>query len=318
MRTSRSRDVRERVAHPRLLLGGLVVVWAVSWPIVKIGVTAFPPIWFGCLRYVIATVCLFALLALRGEVSFPSRSDWRLVVISGALQMGAYSALTGLALTILPPGRASVLAFSTPLWVVPLASAWLGERTSARALLGVALGLSGVVVIATPAFQHGGEGQLLSYGMLIGAAAAWAVSIVFVRGHRFTATPLALAPWQTLVASVLLCPLAIAFEGVVPPMTARAALSLAYVAPVATALAYWAVVEAGRQFRASTISMALLATPALGLFISAVTLHEAISPTLVAGMLLVGFGIRLATMNAVSKDARPASRTERQDARCAS
>ena len=100
----------------RLLLGVVVVVWAVSWPVIKLGVAAVPPIWFGCLRYVIATVCLFALVAARGELAFPSTSDMRLVAVSGVLQMGAFSALTGLALRILPPGRASVLAFSTPLW----------------------------------------------------------------------------------------------------------------------------------------------------------------------------------------------------------
>ena len=296
MRTSRTRDAGPLPGHRhRLLLFLLVVIWAVSWPIVKIGVATLPPIWFGCLRYGIASMCLFALLALRRELAVPSRRDWRLVVISGSLQMGAYSALTGVALTILPPGRASVLAFSTPLWVVPLAWLWLGEHVPPRALIGVGVGLAGILVIAAPAFRRGTEGQILSYGMLIAAAAAWAVSIVFVRRHRFVATPLALAPWQTLVAFVLLCPLAIAFEGPIPQVTARAAVSLAYVAPVATAFAYWAVVETGRHFPASTISMALLATPGLGLLISAATLHETVSASLIGGIVLVGGGIRLAT-----------------------
>ena len=51
--------------------------------------------------------------------------------------MAAYSALTALALTILPPGRASVLAFSTPIWVVPLAAWRLQERAPRAALFGV-------------------------------------------------------------------------------------------------------------------------------------------------------------------------------------
>jgi drug/metabolite transporter (DMT)-like permease len=123
----------------RSLLGALVVIWAVSWPVIKVGVATVPPLWFGCLRYVVATVCLVAFVAARGELALPSRSDMRLVAVSGALQMGAFSALTGLALTLLPPGRASVLAFSTPLWVVPLAAWRLDERVSTRALLGVGM-----------------------------------------------------------------------------------------------------------------------------------------------------------------------------------
>ena len=72
-------------------------------------------------------------------------------------------------------------------------------------------------------------------------------------------------------------------------------MALAYVGPVATAFAYWAVVEAGRHFPASKLSVVLLATPSLGLLISAITLHEPINAGLIVGMILVGAGIRLVT-----------------------
>ncbi|MEP6618987.1 MAG: DMT family transporter [bacterium] len=279
----------------RWLLGLLVVIWAVSWPVIKVGVSTVPPIWFGCLRYAVATVCLFSLVILRRELILPSRSDWQLIVVSGILQMGAFSSFTAIALTILPPGRASVLAFSTPLWVVPLAAWRLGEHVSTRALRGVGIGLLGVLVIASPALASGGQREAPAYALLLGASAAWAVSIVFVRGHKFGASPLALAPWQTLVATVVLLPLAIAAEGIPRGVDARGIAALAYVGPMATAFAYWAVVEVGRHFRASTISMALLATPGLGLLISTLTLHETVSISLAAGIVLVGVGIRLAT-----------------------
>ena len=274
----------------------LILTWAVSWPVIKVGVATVPPIWFGCLRYTIAAACLFALVAVRRELVFPPRSDWPLIAVSGALQMGAYSALTGLALTVLPPGRASVLAFSTPIWVVPLAAWWLRELISRLAMVGVAVGLSGVFAIAAPSLHSDGTGQIVAYTMLLGAAAAWAVSIVFVRAHRFTATPLALAPWQMLVAAALLLPLAASTEGPLPPVGSRGAASLAYVGPIATAFAYWAVVETGRHFRASTMSMALLATPSLGILISALTLGETVGLSLIAGVVLIAAGIRLSTM----------------------
>lgn len=282
-------------ARPRVLLVLLVLVWAVSWPVVKIGVANVPPIWFACLRYAIAAACLFALTAALGRLVVPARSDWPLVAVSAGLQMATYSALTGLALTVLPPGRASVLAFSTPIWVVPLAARWLHERTPRRARLGVVLGLAGVVAIAAPALRAGGTGAIAAYAMLLGAAAAWAISIVFVRVHRFTASALALAPWQALVSAMLLLPIARAVDGALPPIEARGLASLAYVGPVATGFAYWAVVEVGRQVRASTISMALLLTPGLGIAISAVSLGEPIGVSLVAGVALIGAGIRLAT-----------------------
>src|SRR6266581_7223002 len=143
----------------RSLLLLLILIWAISWPVIKIGVMTVPPIWFACFRYVIATLCLFAFVGLRRELVFPSRSDWPLIAVSGALQLAAYSALTGLALKILPPGRASVLAFSTPIWVVPLAACWLGERISRLALSAVGLGLLGVLTIAAPSLHPDGNDQ---------------------------------------------------------------------------------------------------------------------------------------------------------------
>jgi drug/metabolite transporter (DMT)-like permease len=298
----------------RWLLVLLVVVWGASWPVIKIGVTTVPPISFACLRYLTGTVCLVAVVALRGELRFPPPDDWKLIVVSGVLQMAAYSALTAAALTRLPAGRASVLAFSTPLWVLPLSVWKLREQVPWRGRIGVGAGLVGVLMIASPGLQRTAHEQLWPYTLLMCAAAAWAVSIVFVRAHRFQASALALAPWQTLVAALLLLPFAIAVEGVLPPMNARAVASLAYVGPLATAFAYWAAVEVGRHVRATTLSVALLAVPGLGLLISALAFHEAVNASLGLGVVLIAGGVWLTTttVSVSSGGRRTASSCEAQ------
>ncbi len=277
----------------RLLLGLVIASWALSWPLIKVGVASVPPLWYGCFRYAIATACLFAFLALRGEAAIPPRADWPLITVSAVFQMAGYSALVALALTVLPAGRAAMLAFSTPIWVVPLAGWWLGEQPTRTAVVGTGLGLAGVLSIVAPAFQARGGTQLLAYTMLLGAAVCWAISIVAVRAHRFTATPLTLAPWQLLVAAVLLLPVALVAEGPPPPVGLPGAASLAFVGPVATAFAYWAVVEVGRYLRAAVLSVALLAAPSLGILISALVLGESIGPSLIAGVVLIAAGIRM-------------------------
>ena len=279
----------------RWLLAILVLIWGASWPVIKIGVTTVPPIWFACLRYVVGTACLVVIVALRGELRLPSSSDWKLIAVSGILQLATYSALTGLALTRLPPGRSSVLAFSTPLWVVPLSAWWLREQVPWLGRVGVGAGLAGVLVIASPGLEPTAQGQLVAYVLLICAAAGWGVSIVFVRAHRFQASALSLAPWQMLVAALLLLPCAIGVEGALPPLNMRGLASLAYVGPIATAFAYWAVVEVGRYLRATTISMTLLAVPSVGLLISAITFHESLNVSLGLGVALVSAGVLLTT-----------------------
>jgi drug/metabolite transporter (DMT)-like permease len=91
------------------------------------------------------------------------------------------------------------------------------------------------------------------------------------------------------------------------------AASLAFVGPVATAFAYWAVVETGRHFSAGTLSMALLATPPIGILLSAVTLGEAIGPSLIAGAGMIAVGIRLSISHA-KPDARVSSKEHARSA----
>lgn len=57
----------------RWLLAILVLIWGASWPVIKIGVTTVPPIWFACLRYVIGTACL---VATELSSKWPSKIVW--------------------------------------------------------------------------------------------------------------------------------------------------------------------------------------------------------------------------------------------------
>jgi putative oxidoreductase len=98
-----------------------------------------------------------------------------------------------------------------------------------------------------------------------------------------------------LVAALLLWPFAAGFEGGRPPLTIGAAAALCYVSPIATAFAYWAAVEIGRSVRATTMSMSLLAVPALGTLLSSIVLHEVISLSLLSGLGLIVAGICLVT-----------------------
>jgi len=282
------------VTGPTILLVLLICVWGVSWPVIKIGVGSIPPIWFGCLRYLIAAAMLLGFVWRKDLLFLPRGRDWSVVLVSASTQMAGFSALTGFALTTLPAGRASVLAYSTPIFVVPLAAWRVKERARATALLGVAVGLIGIIAIASPSLQFGRRDQMLGYSLLVLAAALWAISIVHVHASRFSATPLELAPWQMIIAGLMLLPIAFVVEGPLRSVNLKGIAALAYVGPIATAFAYWAMVEVARLFPPTLVSTTLLAVPCLGIAFSELMLKEAIDSSLVVGILLIVLGIGLA------------------------
>lgn len=276
-----------------LLLGMVVLLWGINWPAMKLGLQDMGPLTFAALRMVLGAACFFAFALARGRLARPSRADLPIVASVGLLQMGAFLLLVNLGLQHVPAGRSSILAYTTSLWVVPGAMLVLGERLRGRRLAGFGLGIAGVAVLFNPAaFDWNDPDVVLGNGLLMLAALAWAVQIIHVRGHRWRASPLDLAPWQFLVAALVLVPLALVFE---PPAeirwTGRLLAVLAYNGPVATALCFWAIVTVNRALPAITTSLATLGVPAAGMAASALWLGEPMTATDLSGLALIMAGL---------------------------
>jgi len=287
------------------LLALAVLAAGSAWPAMKHGLADATPVWFATGRAAVSAAAAFALLAALGRLRFPSRADLPIILSIGGLQLCAFFTLTHLGLDLLPAGRSVVLAYTTTLWVVPLAGPLLGEWPRRRQLAGVALGLAGVTVLLAPAADTldgrigTGEGALLGHLYLIGAALAWALAILHSRGHRWHLSPLQVMPWQMLFASALLLPLAFIIEpagGIAP--TARALVPLAYIGLFAGLAITWAATSVARLLPAVASSLGFLATPIVGVAISALWLGEAIGVDLVAGGVLVLAGATIAILAA--------------------
>ncbi|MEA2800461.1 MAG: hypothetical protein QOE49_556 [Rhodospirillaceae bacterium] len=285
--------------HVALLLFAVVVLaWGFNWPVTKLIVHSISPLWTATFRSLIAAVVLLGLLWGQGNLIVPRRGDLPVVVGIALPHMVAFSALVAIGLQFVPAGRAIVLGYTTPLWVIPAARLLLGEPITRRHLAGGALALAGLAIMFNPASFDWSDGRaLLGNGLLLLAAACWAVSIVYVRAHKWISTPFQLVFWEVLLATGLLALLALFFDGV-PRVewTLPLVLLLLYGGVCGNALAYWAVAMVNRSLPAATTSLGLLATPVVGTFSAAITLGEPITQTLFSAMVLIVGGIALSTI----------------------
>ena len=103
---------------------------------------------------------------------------------------------------------------------------------------------------------------------------------------------LRVVPWQVLLATCTLAPLALLFEGV-PRIewSARLLALLVYGATAGIALPYWAMQIVNKNLPAITTSLALLVVPVVGVACSALALGEPITAGLIVAMLLILCGI---------------------------
>ena len=292
------RMVREQHTAGLLLLA-VICLWGANWPIMKVGLYYIPPLWFASARVLLGSACLFAVLAVTDRIRLPTRADMPVVISVTVLQVAGFLALVHSGLTFVDAGRSAILAYTTPLWVVPLAMIGLGERLDRRRAIGVVLGLAGVVVLFHPsAVDFTDRHALLGNGLLIAAAMSGALAIVHVRGHQWRMTPLQLMPWQLLAGGIILAALAAARE----PLTdirwgPELGLVLAYNGPIASAFCFWAFISVTRALPAMTTGLASLGVPLVGVLCAAAFLGEPLTAPRILGLALIGAGVGTLTFS---------------------
>jgi drug/metabolite transporter (DMT)-like permease len=197
-------------------------------------------------------------------ISLFNITGWNLLVISG--------------LGLLPSGKASILAFTMPLWGVLLSLWILRESLTFRRALGLALGLSGMIVLLGDDFrslQQAPIGALL----VLAAAMSWALGTVLLKRFSIPLETAALAGWQMLlggipivVAAVLLPPRwGGGFSG---PVGLGPGLALAYNMLVCFIFCYWVWFRLVGLVPVSVSALSTLMIPVVGVVSGALILGE--------------------------------------------
>ena len=285
--------------HAALLLFAVVVaVWGSNWAVTKIVVQSVSPLWASAIRSAIATVALLALLLARGQLALPRRGDVPVILTVAILHMGAFAVLVAFGLQLVPVGRSIVLGYTTPLWVAPAAWLLLREPVTRSRLAGVGLGLAGLAIMFNPlAFDWSDRNALIGNGLhpaggvVLGGqhpvCARASVDIVAV-----STGVLAGAAGHRRAVGTGIGVRRRAADHWTPALTG----ALLYGGIFGTALAHWAVVMVNRDLPAVTTSLGLLATPVVGVAVSAIFLGEPISASLICAMALILGGIAIGTI----------------------
>jgi drug/metabolite transporter (DMT)-like permease len=281
-----------------ILLLVIALSWGMSWPVNKAVLSYISPIWAVATRLWVAAAVLAILCLMVGKLRLPPRQDLPMVASLAVLHMGLFAALTSLGLVYVSAGRTVLLAYTTPLWVFPLAWLFAGEALTGQRIVAIASGMLGLALLVNPlAIQWTEPGVLTGHVLILLAAICWAISIVYTRLHKWASSPFDLLFWQLLLGAALTTTAAILYEGwPLIDVTPHFVLLLLYGGTISTSLAYWALNTVNRSLPATTTALGLLAVPLFGVVSSMITLGETFDIfTFVALLLIVG-GIAVGTV----------------------
>jgi drug/metabolite transporter (DMT)-like permease len=274
----------------------LALIYSVCYVMIKAGLAYAPPLLFGGLRTLIAGVALLGWAFLKHEPLIPSKKNWKglllLAFVGTTLVFGAMFLSPGLT----SAGIASVLGNSQALITVALAVVFLGERLTPGKTAAIALGLSGVILIAFPALKTSNAESALGIGLALVVSTGTAIGNVIVKRSKIRRGLPVFAAWQLVLGSLPL----LFFSGLIEQgqevtwnMTfGGLLLFLALVETSFPTIAwYWLV----QQEDVGRLSLFFLLVPIFGLGIAAMAFNEAINLYQSVGIavILAGIGVLL-------------------------
>ncbi len=280
----------------------LVFTWSINWTVIKLVLETVPVFWTSVLRHGIAFVTLFILLIFLKKLSLPRKGDWLGIVVIGFFQMVLMGVFMNIGVSLTSVGRSSILMYSMPLWVTPIAYFYLREPIDKIQFFGVLLGLLGIAILFNPFAERTNPHEMWGSFCMLLSSLCGALTIIFIKKYEWRSSPLQLSVWQNLLATTVTMILASYSEGkphfsLTPTLTGQ----LFYLGVLATALAFWLSTILSRYLPAVVNSLGLLAVPVVSMIISAIYLGESFDLALILATVCIIGGIVLGFLPSLKK-----------------
>ncbi len=256
------------------LLAFITLGWGLNWPAMKIALAEVEPWTYRATVGVGGAVCLFLLaLVARQPLAIPRR-EWRAMVIAALLNFTIWQVAVAFGVSIMQSGQASVIAFTMPLWAVLLSAIFLGERLGPRKLIGVAIGVGGVLLLAVGAGDSAAIRPLGVVFVLCGAI-SWAAGTVYIKHTRFSAPSITLAAWQVTIGTVPMVLIAWFLEDLtISHASTEAVAAMGFTVLIPFVLCYSAWFKVVSLFPAGVAAVGILLVPVVAVFSGALILGE--------------------------------------------
>jgi drug/metabolite transporter (DMT)-like permease len=291
-------NVRQKQWIGFICLGVTASGWALNWPLMKILLQEWPPLFARGLAGVAASIILGVIvLGQRQSLRVPQEIIPRLLFASFT-NVFAWMGFGTVAMKFVSVGQGALIIYTMPIWVMLFAWPVLHRRPTVRDVIGLVLGLAGVALL----LEAGG--YAFDAGKLIGVVLSLSCAMLFALGSVLNPTPLPMPPlaivvWQVGIGCLAMLILGIVFER--PNYTAISPIGLAcfvYMTLVPMGLCYVTWFETLRRLPPVSASTGMLLVPVLAIIAAAIILGEPLGLRELTAIVLTLSAVTLALQRA--------------------
>lgn len=257
------------------LLAGLTFAWGFNWTAMKVALGEVPPWTFRTLCLGFGSAVLFLALRMGGQrLGVPRGQRLRLAMLA-FFNITCWNVLIAFGMTMIPSGRAAILAYTMPALAIPLSVWILGERLTGRKLAGLALGMAGLSLLLGEALA-GLRGAPMGSLLVLGAAASWALGVVLQKRFPMAMPAGPYSAWIMLLGGVPIFVCALLFDDLAAlrAIGLWPALGVAYNVLIAFAWAHWAWIKLATAVSVTVFSLSMLVIPVVGVLSGMLFLGE--------------------------------------------
>ena len=256
------------------LLAALALFWGANWPVMKTVLFEWNVWHFRTASLALGAAALLGLAAALGYSLRVPAGQWRRLLAASLFNITGWHIFSGFGVSLLASGRASIIGYTMPLWVVPLSMWLLKEPMTRRKLIGLALGFAGLLLLIGDDLIRLQQAPLGTLSMLA-AAVSWAIGIVIIKRYPVALPATVLTGWMMLLGGIPVLVGAILFGGTeFKPLSLKATIALAYVVLVAMVFCHWAFLRLVTMLPASITGISSLTVPLVGVFSGMLMLGE--------------------------------------------
>jgi drug/metabolite transporter (DMT)-like permease len=273
------------------------LIWGTTYLGIRISLETMPPMLMGGLRWTVAGGLLAAYMRARGE-RLPKLSESGGVILLGFLMLVLGNGGVVWAEMFVPSGLAAVIVASSPFWMAGVeAFRGDGERLTARTMLGLLVGFSGIVLLIWPELLAGGSG---GRGFVAGVIAlqvaclGWSLGSSYSRRHArhtnvFTATAA-----QMLAGGLMMLAIGTVHgEWGTLAFSTRSVAAFVYLATVGAIGGFVAYTYALRHLPVSLVSLYAYINPIIAVALGVAVLGEPFTSRMAVAAALVFGGVAI-------------------------
>jgi drug/metabolite transporter (DMT)-like permease len=285
--------------------------WGSTYSAIRIaGLHLAPPL-VGATRSLISTVLIGCIALVRGKsMRVPARTAWRLVLV-GILLMTVNNLLLIWGETKVASGLASLIIAMVPIFVALLETGLPnGETLNRRGWIGTLLSIFGMAVLLWPTLHRAHScsdpRSLLGFAILVAAAFAFASGSILQRRFQFRVDPFVATAWQLGAAGV--ANLVIATAGGTfhtAHWTRSGLLAITYLSVVGSVIGLTAYTYLLQHVPVIKVATYAFVNPVIAVLIGILWFGERLSPSEVAGSMLILAAVATVIFSRTSPSATP-------------